>query len=119
MNRKLDIYYDDKCKLCSSVKQHLVEGKNGRNLQFIPLEDLNLPEDHPEKTKLLKTDSILVSEEGKWYTEGDAVLTILRQGGMINRFLGFLIGLFPRRFRNAVYRYIARKRKRWFGRIES
>jgi predicted DCC family thiol-disulfide oxidoreductase YuxK len=89
-----------------------------RVLKFAPLQgDLaartvgTLPDDIREWT------IILWDEEGIHH-ESDAALRAVSLVGGVWRLAGGLL-LVPRVIRNGVYRFVARNRMRWFGRVAS
>jgi predicted DCC family thiol-disulfide oxidoreductase YuxK len=59
--------------------------------------------------------TFLFLEGGRAYTESDAVIRMLRAFGGAWR-VAALGRVLPRRIRDAVYRWVARNRYRWFGR---
>ena len=63
-------------------------------------------------------DTIYVVEDGVLYSEADAALHLLKYLGPGYRLLNVL-KIVPRPIRNAVYRFIARNRYRWFGKKDS
>lgn len=60
-------------------------------------------------------DTIVLIERGSVYTRSDAALRIARGLRGPVRLLA-LLRLVPRRIRDALYRFVARNRFRWFGR---
>ena len=60
------------------------------------------------------TDSLLLLEQGVLHAESEAVLRIARGLGLPWSLLGSL-RLVPRAPRDALYRWVARHRYRWFG----
>ncbi|WP_137864538.1 MULTISPECIES: thiol-disulfide oxidoreductase DCC family protein [unclassified Sphingomonas] len=63
-------------------------------------------------------DTMLVIEGGRARRDSDAVLAIAEGLGWPWRVLGVLRAV-PRRRRDAVYRWVARNRYRWFGKREA
>lgn len=62
-------------------------------------------------------NTVILLENGVYYTESAAVLRIARK----LRFpwpVTYVFILVPRPLRNALYRYVAKNRYRWFGRDE-
>lgn len=62
-------------------------------------------------------NTVILLENGVYYTESAAVLRIARK----LRFpwpAAYVFILVPRPLRNALYRYVAKNRYRWFGRDE-
>lgn len=63
-------------------------------------------------------DSVIVVDANGTYLYFDAVLKIARELGGIHR-LAFIFKLIPQNGRNALYRWVARNRYRWFGARQS
>lgn len=62
-------------------------------------------------------DSVVLIEKGKCYTQSTAVLRICKQlDGWPKIF--YLLIIIPAPIRNTVYRWIAKNRYRWFGKME-
>jgi predicted DCC family thiol-disulfide oxidoreductase YuxK len=63
-------------------------------------------------------DSFVLVDAGRCYTESSAALHLATGLGGLWRLMA-LFWVVPRPFRDAVYRWVARNRYRWFGRRES
>ena len=59
--------------------------------------------------------SFLLLENGRGYTDTDAIVRILRSFGVRWRFVALLMSIVPRFIRDPLYRWIARHRYRLFG----
>jgi predicted DCC family thiol-disulfide oxidoreductase YuxK len=59
--------------------------------------------------------SFLLLEDGRGYTDTDAIVRILRAFGPGWRFVALLLSIVPRFIRDPLYRWIARHRYRLFG----
>jgi predicted DCC family thiol-disulfide oxidoreductase YuxK len=60
--------------------------------------------------------SFLLLENGKGYTDTDAIMRILRSFGSGWGFVALLVAIVPRFIRDPLYRWVARHRYRMFGR---
>ncbi|HET9445907.1 MAG TPA: thiol-disulfide oxidoreductase DCC family protein [Steroidobacteraceae bacterium] len=60
--------------------------------------------------------SFLLLQDGKGYTDTDAIVRILRSFGPGWKLMGMLVSIVPRFVRDPLYRWIARNRYRMFGR---
>ncbi len=117
-NKELILLFDGYCRLCNGLVQTvLMHDKQGR----IKMAALQSPEG---KTLLEKhglqpefADSMVVISEGKLMLESDAAIRI---GKELNgfRLLSKFASIFPRFFRDATYRFVARNRFRIFGKDE-
>ncbi|MBU6159258.1 MAG: thiol-disulfide oxidoreductase DCC family protein [Bacteroidetes bacterium] len=113
------VLFDGVCNLCNHSVQLLLKIDSKKKLVFGSLQS--------EKAKSLLTDhgidpnqmnSIVFLKEEKAYTESDAVLHICKTIGGVWQ-IAYLFILIPRFIRDALYRFIARHRYRWFGKRES
>ena len=116
------VFYDGECGLCQRSVQWLLNRDKKKILFYAPLQGETAKElltsiEFPEGL-----DSIiyLQEEEGhnivKWYS--NAFLDLLRVLPF-PWFLGRIFILVPRFIRDAVYRFIAKNRIKWFGRADA
>lgn len=113
------ILFDGVCNLCNASVQFVIRHDPQARFKFAALQSATAE-------KLLQNcsfdrsslDSVILVEDGHVYIESDAALRIARKlGGGWSLLAGFSI--VPRPIRDAVYRFIARNRYRWFGKQES
>lgn len=114
------VLFDGVCNLCDATVNFLIDHDPGDVLRFTALQSepgrallaargVTAPEGDP--------DSILLVEGDRVWTHSDAALRIAARLPAPWRWArAFLI--VPRFARDAVYRFIARNRYRWFGRTE-
>jgi predicted DCC family thiol-disulfide oxidoreductase YuxK len=112
------VLFDGVCNLCNASVSFIIDHDPQSLFRFAALQsDAGrarlaavggpLPEGDPE--------SIVLLDSGRVFTESTAALQIARHlSGPIRLTVVFL--LIPRVIRDAVYRFIARHRYRWFGR---
>lgn len=113
------ILFDGVCNLCNGSVQFIIKHDPQAIFKFAALQSPaaeKLLQRHPLPPGAL--ESVILIEEHQIFSESDAALRIAR------RLSGFwsLLHVFifvPRPIRNAVYRFIARNRYRWFGKQES
>lgn len=112
------VFFDGVCNLCNGAVQFILKRERAAALMFAPLQGKKFlaAAGHPPPET---PDSILFFENGVFYRESDAVLRISRYLGQPWRFLGYLAWVLPRFLRDAIYRFIARNRYRWFGKREA
>lgn len=108
------ILFDGVCNLCSAWVRFVARWDEGRRYRLAALGS-------PAAARLLErndagsTDSVILIEEGRTFTESEAALRILAGlGGVWS--LTRVARLVPRPVRDVVYRWVARNRYRWFGR---
>ena len=114
------ILFDGVCNLCNGFVQFVIRHDPAGRFRFAALQS--------EAAQALLAahglapaaapDSVLLLSDGRLYSHSTAVLRIARRLGGIWRLAG--VGwVLPRAGRDALYRFVARNRYRWFGRQES
>ena len=115
------VLFDGVCNLCNGTVQFIVDRDPAGRFRFASLQSeagARVLREHGREPPAGDPDSIVLVEGGTLYEHSSAALRIARR-------LGFpwslgVVGLaVPRLARDAVYRFIARNRYRWFGREES
>ncbi len=112
------MFYDGECGLCDRSVQALIRMDRGHRLRYATLQG-------ETATRLLGTLegpsedwSVKLLDEGRLYDRSTAAIRAATRAGGVGRL--FALGLIvPRPVRDAVYRWIARNRKRWFGGAEA
>jgi predicted DCC family thiol-disulfide oxidoreductase YuxK len=114
------VLFDGECQLCDSSVQWLLSRDRGAALRFGSLQGETgaaVRARHPALPPLDET-VVLVEEPGtsreRVRVRSDGALAILARLGGAWRLAGLLRAV-PRPLRDAVYRFVARRRKRWFG----
>jgi predicted DCC family thiol-disulfide oxidoreductase YuxK len=113
------LLFDGVCNLCNGVVQFVIRHDRAGRFRFAALQS------EPGQAMLrqfgLSTqqfDSFVYVKDGQFFTESTAALRVARDlGGAWRLLYGFII--VPRPLRDAVYRWVARNRYRFFGRQES
>ncbi|MEK4449879.1 thiol-disulfide oxidoreductase DCC family protein [Paenibacillus sp. FSL L8-0506] len=116
MKDKSIVLIDGVCHLCQGVVRFIIPRDPEAKFLFAPLQN-------EIAAKLMKEsglqpgqlNTVILLENGVYYTESAAVLRIVRK----LRFpwpAAYVFILVPRPLRNALYRYVAKNRYRWFGR---
>jgi predicted DCC family thiol-disulfide oxidoreductase YuxK len=113
------LVFDGVCMLCSRSVAFIVERDRARYFRFAPMQSargrallLEHGLDPDDPVSLLVLDG-----EGAW-SDSEAVLRVAAAFGGIWA-LARVARVVPRRWRDAIYRWVARNRYRWFGRRES
>lgn len=113
------VFFDGDCSLCSAAVQFVIARDPDAHLQFASLQSpfgqhwsarANVSVEGPNAT-------MLFLENGELYRESDAALRVARHLGVGGsrwfwRLFSALSLLVPRVVRNAVYRWVARNRRR-------
>lgn len=117
-HRYAAVLFDGVCNFCNGWVRFIIERDPKQYFRFASLQSetaSSLLRKHSIKVSL---DSIVLLEGEKYYTESTAILRICKQ------LKGFWKGLYvlilvPKPIRDAVYRWFAKNRYRFFGRQES
>ncbi len=118
------ILFDGVCNLCNGFVQFVIRHDAAEHFRFAALQSeaaqaLLAAHGQPlTPDALADPTSVVLVADGRVYTHSAAVLRIAGQLGGVWR-LAAVGWLLPGRWRDALYRYIARNRYRWFGRQES
>lgn len=113
------IVFDAHCLLCSRSVQFLLKHDHRRRLRFATVQSATGRE-LLERAGIDVVDPesfVLIGAQRTW-TESAAVLRVAHALGWPWR-LAWLAWLAPAPLRNALYRWIARHRYRWFGRRDT
>lgn len=113
------ILFDGVCHLCAASVRFVVARDPGGVFRFAPLQS-------ETGRRLLRAhglaedamDSFVLVQGGRAWRESDAALRVCAGLRAPWRWLRFLRVL-PRAVRDPVYRFVARRRYRWFGKAEA
>jgi predicted DCC family thiol-disulfide oxidoreductase YuxK len=113
------VLFDGVCNLCNGSIQFLIKRDRKAYFRFASLQSdtgQKLQADLGMDPQAL--DSVILVEGDRWYKESDAAFRIARSlPGAWKLLTAFRI--IPRPLRDAMYRWIARNRYRWFGKAET
>ena len=115
------VLFDGVCNLCNGAVDFIVRRDPAGYFQFAPLQSetaRRLLAADGKSAQGEEPDSILLIEEGHVFDRSTAVLRIGRRLRGL-RALSALALLVPRFVRDSVYRLVARRRYRWFGRRDT
>ncbi|MDF2961289.1 MAG: yuxK [Paenibacillus sp.] len=113
------ILFDGVCRFCNGWVQFLIRHDKADVFRFSPIQsdyaqslmDFN-------RTADTTPDSVILVQQGTVYTHSSAVLHIFKRLGGLWALLYILI-LIPRPVRDGIYRWIAKRRYKLFGKYES
>ena len=115
------LLFDGVCNLCNGTVQFVVDRDPKAHFRFAALQSdvgQRLLLEHGRSVAAGAPDSVILIEHGEVYDRSTAALRIARHLGALWPLLA--LGLIvPRSLRDAVYRFIARNRYRWFGKSET
>ena len=117
------IFFDGVCNFCNGFVQFVIRHDHAGRFRFAALQSeagqaLLAKHGFAPSAGAAELDSVLLLSGGQLYSHSSAVLRIARGLGGGWALVG-VGGLLPRAWRDALYRFIARNRYRWFGRQES
>jgi predicted DCC family thiol-disulfide oxidoreductase YuxK len=118
------ILFDGVCNLCNGFVQFVIRHDARGQFRFAALQSAAgqaLLAAHAQPltpAALANPASVLLVADGRVYSHSAAVLRIAGRLGGVWR-LAAVGWLLPRPWRDALYRFVARHRYRWFGRQES
>ena len=108
------LFYDGECGLCDRSVRWAMDRDRRVGLRYAPLQGQTYGElDIDDKPTDVST--VVLLDGGRLFVGSDAVLRLLRRIGGVWGFLGGIGGMVPRRLRDALYRFVARRRLKWFG----
>lgn len=113
MSDKPVVIFDGYCNLCSGTVQFFRRHDSGNHFRFLAgqsIEGMELL----KRYNLSSPETILFIDNGKVYTESNAVLRMSELLGFPWKFISFL-KIIPAFIRDAVYRIISRNRYKWYG----
>lgn len=113
------VLFDGVCNLCNGAVTFIIKRDSKNVFKFATLqEDPGQELIKKYGINILKTDSIILIENGKAYVKSTAALRIARSlNGVYPLLFGFMI--VPNFMRNWVYDIIARNRYKWYGKRDS
>ena len=117
------ILFDGVCNLCNGFVQFIIQHDPTGRFRFAALQSaagqaVLAKHGFDAAAVAAEPDSVLLELDGQLYSHSSAVLRIARGLGGVWALAG-AGGLLPRAWRDALYRFVARHRYRWFGRQES
>lgn len=118
------VLFDGRCGLCDASVRWLIRRDRRRALRFAPLEGAAAAGVRARHPDLPDADETMVLVEGpgtgseRVRVRSDAALAILARLGGVWR-MAALFRVVPPSVRDLSYRFVARRRTRWFGRLET
>jgi predicted DCC family thiol-disulfide oxidoreductase YuxK len=118
MSEPAFIFFDGHCHLCCGSVQFILQRDPTGYFHYAPIDGTTANQLFAEWKIDSKPDSIVLYENGKYYTRSTAALRVARKlsGGWPLLYVFIII---PAPLRDWVYNIIARNRYNWFGRSET
>ena len=112
------VYYDIKCCLCSAIVKNISNKAHKKGIVFLDLDKYRSNNyTNSPSNDLASIDSILYTEGKTISIYSDAVSRLLIYLGGIYKFFGCLLKTIPKRYRDGLYKIIAKNRYRIFGEV--
>lgn len=111
---KVIVFFDGECNLCNGAVDFFIARDRKSRLKFASLQG-EAAKKYIAQGEIARLQSIVVWSEGRLYRESDAVLFMLNELGGFWQWMAAVGRMFPRKFRDVIYRWIARHRYKWFG----
>ena len=112
------VFFDGVCNFCNYWVNFSIRRDKNKKLRFAPLQGTTAASVLPSySANPTEVESVLLLEKGKLYRDSSAALRIAKNlGGGWKLLYGLII--VPKFIRDAVYKWIARNRYKWYGRRE-
>ena len=113
---KMVLLFDSGCKLCNSSIKFVTKGDPQQKIKQIALQSAEGQEILAAQPYLQDVNSIILILNEKVFIESDAILILAQHLSFPYKLFaaGFII---PKKWRDAIYRWIAKNRYKWFGKI--
>ena len=110
------LLFDSGCKLCNSSIKFVTKGDPQQKIKQITLQSTQGQEILATQPYLLDVNSIILIVNDKVFIESDAILQIAQHLSFPYKLLvaGIIV---PKKWRDTMYRWIAKNRYKWFGKI--
>ncbi len=118
MNERI-VFFDGVCNFCNFWVQFALKRDKKDLLKFAPLQGKTAHELLPKfNINPEHITSVIFYDNGKVYSESDAVLRVSIYFGLFWKIF-YSLKIIPSFIRNYIYNWISRSRYKWFGRRES
>jgi predicted DCC family thiol-disulfide oxidoreductase YuxK len=106
------VFFDGDCAFCHASVRWIIAWDPHRVFRFAPLQSRWASHFLTPVDAYIALDSLVLWQAGTTYTHSDAVLRIAKSLDGVVRW-AYGLHVVPRVLRDPVYRFIARRRKRW------
>jgi len=110
------VFYDGDCGLCNRFVLFLLKRDHRKSFRFAPLTGKMAQQWLEAEDR--QGETVIYLDSGNVYRRSDAALRAIRNLGGVWKLAGVFLGV-PRPIRDAVYDFVARHRRRWFGGAEA
>jgi len=109
------LVFDGTCILCDSFFQWVTKKDKRKIFRYGTLQSGYGKDLIGRQTIETGADTVILIHQGKFFTYSSAALRTLILLGGFPKLLGYTGFIFPKFIRDSVYRFIAKKRYKWFG----
>jgi predicted DCC family thiol-disulfide oxidoreductase YuxK len=107
------VLFDDVCSLCNASVQFIISRDLRSVFRFASLQG-ETGKVLREKFGVPEVDSLVLLENGRYYTKSSAALRICRRLAGVWK-LFYIFWLVPKPLRDYIYDFVAKHRYEWFG----
>jgi predicted DCC family thiol-disulfide oxidoreductase YuxK len=107
------VLFDDVCSLCNASVQFIIARDLRSVFRFASLQS-ETGKVLREKFGVPEVDSLVLLENGRYYTKSSAALRICRRLAGVWK-LFYIFWLVPKPLRDYIYDFVAKHRYEWFG----
>lgn len=112
--QRVILLFDGVCNLCSGAVNFILKNDKKKLFRFVPLQSDEGKLLISELKLSVNTDSVIFIHGNQVFLYSDAIIEISKLLGVPWKWLS-VFSSFPVKFRNRIYRWIAKNRYRWFG----
>ena len=111
------IFFDGVCALCQSSILYILRNDKEKKIKFTPIQG-DFAKTILKQNEINALNSIILFDGKKVYDKSTAVIKIcLILGGWHKLF--YIAYIIPKSLRDLVYKLIAKKRYKWFGKLDN
>lgn len=112
------ILFDGVCNLCNSAVDFIMEKAQKNDFKLVALQSDEGQQILKDFDLSLEINTVLLIQNNQVFSESDAVIEICKHLKSPWSWLAAL-KIFPKSWRDNLYRYVANKRYKWFGKRSS
>jgi predicted DCC family thiol-disulfide oxidoreductase YuxK len=112
------LFFDGVCALCNASVDEVLRADRRREIRFAPIQGETAKRLLPPLPAEPEEWTLVYLDERGLHQYSEAAIEVARRVGGFHA-LAVLVYAVPRPLRDAVYRWIARNRYRWFGKAET
>jgi predicted DCC family thiol-disulfide oxidoreductase YuxK len=118
MKNKATLLFDGSCYLCNGTVNFILKKDKNNQFRFLAIQSKEGKRVLENYSLPLETDSVILIYKGRAFIESDAALEIVRLLSAPWKWLAILECV-PKKWRDKMYRWIAKNRYSWFGKKDS